>query len=178
MSLLPLPTDLEAPITLVERTERIVRVLESAAMEVGRELLEAKIDHPGEFMEWVGRCLPFGIDKAERLMAITKAFANSDPEVQAALPPAWSALYELSRLPSERLIQAIGTGEVYSSMTVVEAKAVATSAPPPARPPASPPIPRITTDIVVCELLRQPRKDLSPSLLTMLQEWLKREEAP
>lgn len=177
MSVLPLPTDLVVPIALAERTERIVRVLESAAMEVGRELLEAKAEHPGEFMEWVDRCLPFGIDKAERLMAITKAFANADPEVQAALPPAWSALYELSRLPSERLIQAVGTGEVYSSMTVIEAKAVVSTAPPPARPPASPPVPRITTDIVVCELLRQPRKDLSPSLLTLLTEWMKREES-
>lgn len=152
-------------LTLDERAHRIVALLERAAIDVGQELLEAKADHPGEFMAWVHEAMPFGIDKAERLMAVTKAFATCDHELRSLLPASWTVLFELSRLPTERLYAALEAGSVTPATTVTEAKAL--TAPNPLIT-----TPRLTTDVVATELLRLPRADLSPFLEGHLREWI------
>lgn len=149
-----------------ERTQRIISCLERAALEVGAELLAAKQEHPREFVAWVEGTLPFGIDKAERLMAITRCFADADPEIRAALPPAWSALYELTRLPSERLLPAIEAGAVHPDMTVAQAKALRSKG---FRVPEQP---RLTADIVARELVRFDRRDLSDEVRAALEDWI------
>lgn len=168
--------------SLDERRDRIMAVLESTALEIGDELLAAKREHPREFMAWVTRALPFGIDKAERLMAITRSFATVDPLVRASLPPAWTALYELSRLPIETVVVAIDRGEISPQMTVEDARELVTGhreAPKaekrtskPGPDPGFDPNPRLTTDIVARELLRTPREDLSATMETLLRLWL------
>lgn len=168
--------------TLDERRDRIIGIVESAALDVGAELLAAKKEHPREFMDWVGRSLPFGVDKAERLMAITRAFSTVEPEILASLPPAWTALFELSRLPIERVVVSIESGEIHPGMTVADARDLVTGereAPEtqkrtvkPGPEPGFDPNPRLTTDIVVRELLRTPRSDLSATMETLLRLWL------
>lgn len=164
------PTDLAYP-SLDERAERIIHVLEAAALEVGAELIAAKNDHPGRFVAWVETCLPFGLDKAERLMACTRAFATADDATRAALPPAWSALYELTRLPESRLRDAIDVGLVHPDMTVRDAKQLA-SGRAPEQPAPSTRETRLSCDIVARELMRYPRDELSDDVAGRLKEWL------
>ena len=168
--------------SLDERRDRIIEIVEHAALGVGAELLAAKREHPREFLAWVARSLPFGIDKAERLMAISRAFSTAPPELMASLPPAWTALFELSRLPIETLQVAVESGEILPEMTVEDARELVRldrDAPEPQRRTVKPgpdpgfdPNPRLTTDIIVRELLRTPREDLSPSMETLLLDWL------
>lgn len=186
MSALEIPDQPEQVPSLDERRDRIIAIVETAALQVGVELRQAKIEHPREFMEWVARSLPFGIDKAERLMAISRSFESVDAEVRAALPPAWTALFELSRLPIESVRVAVEVGDIHPQMTVADARELVSGhreAPQAERRPAKPgpepgfdPNPRLTTDIIVRELLRTPRSDLSGSMETLLRLWLDPEE--
>jgi len=107
---------------LEERKARILARLSATALEIGAELLAARTEHEGEFMAWVERELPFGIDKAERLMAISRSFAEVDPAVRGALPAAWTALYELQKLPPAALARSVDLGVVRPGMTVEQAK--------------------------------------------------------
>ena len=173
------PEPVEVVVPLEERAERIAEVFDRAALAVGAELIEAKREHPGRFMAWVSESLPFGIDTAERLMAITRTFANADPEILASLPRARSALFALTRLPSDRLRQAVESGEVTPRTTYREAlrlRDVAESEwepvelPPP--PESAAAEPRIAADIVAKELLRFSRSALSDDYAVRLRRWL------
>lgn len=165
---------------LDERAQRIVGHLERAAIEIGAELIEAKREHPGKFMAWVATELPFSIDKAERLMAITRTFANCDPEMRAALPKAHTTLFELTRLPADRLRRAVESGEVNPSITYREAMALRDVADPPEWEPIEmPPLepspasePRLGADLVAKELMRFPRGQLSDEMTVSLRRWL------
>lgn len=161
-------------VPLEDRRQRIIARFEACAVDIGAELIAAKAEHPGKFIAWVEAELPFGIDKAERLMAITRAFANPDPEIRAALPLAHTCLFELTRLPHERLRQAIEAGDVHPDMTVREAQALRDPEPypiPPVEPsPASEP--RIAADVLARELLRFPREQLSHDMANQLSVWL------
>ena len=170
-------------ISQLRRAQRgFLEIVEHAAIDVGWELIGAKREHPGRFMEWVARELPFGIDKAERIMAVTKAFATTDPEVQRALPSAWTTLFELSRLPIETVQLGVASGDVNPTMTRADARQLVHGtpdepvfAPRPATPGPKPgfdPNPRLTTEIVVTELLRLPRTDLSDDTALLLHQWL------
>lgn len=166
----------EHPITLEERTDRIVGIVESAAIDVGHELIAAKADHPGRFCAWVDECLPFGIDKAERLMAVTRAFANATPDMLDALPThAYSTLFELTRLPAARLQLAINNGDVHPDMTYRDARSLHDDEPLPDDPdeaPAERAQPRITADVVASELIRHPAANLSRDVEIALRRWL------
>lgn len=164
----------EVVVPLEERTQRIYGALETAAMDIGAELLAAKVEHPGRFMEWVSTALPFGIDKAERLMAITRAFDNADPEIRQALPSAYSAMCELARLPHDRLRAHIESGDVHPDMTVREARALHQPNPIPLPEPTVSPLaePRIAADVIATELIRHPRHMLSDDIADVLAAWL------
>jgi hypothetical protein len=168
-----LPTETN-PISLEERRNRIAAVLNEASLIVGRELIAAKAEHPGTFVSWVEDELPFGIDKAERLMAITRAFASSDDKIRAALPSAYSALYELSRMPTDRLRDHIANGDIGPGTTVRDCRQLVNGAPP-ADEPILPPIkpePRIGAEVMAKELMRHPRGDLSDTTTAALYRWL------
>jgi hypothetical protein len=176
-------TALPAPIlSLEQRRENIVEKLQKAALDVGFELISAKYDHPGRFIAWVEAELPFGVDKAERLMAIARSFADLAPESRNLLPPAWSALFELSRLPSERFQEALEAGEVHPGLTVAQSRALADRSPEihpnhhPVRiqPPETGPKPGLTCNAVAAALTKLPRGDLSPEMEGQLRTWLDR----
>ena len=152
---------------------------DTAALTIGAELIEAKREHPGQFMTWVAEALPFGIDTAERLMAVTRTFANADPEVLASLPRARTTLFALTRLPADRLRQAIESGEVTPHTTYREALALRDAAESEWEPvdmpepqPSQASEPRITADIVAKELLRFPVGALSDDYVVRLRRWL------
>lgn len=107
---------------LEERKARILGVLDDASIQIGLELMLAKEQHTGRFTRWVTEELPFGLDRAERLMMIARAFNDVDPSVKNMLPSAWTALYELAKVPPRALVRSIELGDVTPQMTVADAR--------------------------------------------------------
>jgi hypothetical protein len=71
----------------------------------------------GEFLKMIEHDLPFTASTAQRLMKIA-----ADPKIANAaraqlLPPAWGALYELTKLPAATFEQAAASGTINPSMT-------------------------------------------------------------
>lgn len=170
------------PLTLEDRYSRIMAVMDRAAILVGEELRAAKHEHPRQFTKWVSDYLPFGLDKAERLMAIARAFRTADETVLAALPPAWTALYELAKLDRRDILERIEAGDIQPRMTVAEAKKVLADKhrrdeEPDIAEQFEPrkPQPSLTVDIVARELTFLPRHDLSPDVAARLKAWLNEE---
>lgn len=168
--------------SLDERRDRIIALVSDAALDVGAELIAAKKEHPGEFLQWVATQLPFGIDKAERLMSISRAFGTADPLVLAALPPAWTALFELARLPIDVVAESIESGAIAPQMTVSDARQLVSGhreAPVPqirrAKPGPDPgfdPNVRLNPDHLASELVRCERQSLSEPVEYLLRKWL------
>lgn len=161
-------------VTLEERAWRISQSYDRCAIEIGNELIHAKAEHPGRFTEWIADSLPFGIDQAERLMAITRCFATADPETKAALPTPKSALFELTRLPADRLQTAIANGDVHPGITTREARQLVNGdkVDLPETKPSQARETRIGADIVAKELMRFPRGQLSDDYVIQLRRWL------
>jgi hypothetical protein len=178
----PIALPAEVVMSLEERTWRIHQHAEDAAIEIGQELIAAKAEHPGRFTEWVTAELPFGIDVAERIMAISACAHLTDPSIRASLPSAYSALYQLSRPPIHRLRQGITNGEVHPDMTYREASEWAsqnTNGRPPVEvpPPSASPLgdraePRISAEVLAKELMRYPTGSLSGEMTVKLRTWL------
>lgn len=170
----------ELIVTLEQRAQNVYQALEVAASTIGAELLDAKREHPGKFMAWVEESLPFGIDKAERLMAVTRAFATAPPEMRDSLPNKYSTLFELSRLPAERLQRAIEAGQVTPDTTYREARALRDAADSPEWErvelpevtPSPAAEPRLSAEIVAKELMRFPVSNLSGEMVVALRRWL------
>ncbi len=83
-----------------------------AIFRAGRLLLEAKerVAH-GEWLDVIDGS-PFALSTAEKLMAIARHPLISNSSVRRILPPAWTTLYELSRLPDPVLDRAISDGAI------------------------------------------------------------------
>jgi hypothetical protein len=81
-------------------------------IEGGCVLIEAKdaLDH-GDFLEMLAD-IPLDEAKAERLMAIAKHPILSDSAHVRNLPPSYSTLYELTKLPNEKLKAMIAAGRI------------------------------------------------------------------
>lgn len=168
--------------SLDERRDRILAIFGEAVYEAGAELLAAKREHPREFLAWVARSLPFGIDKAERMMTIARAFGDADEAMKAALPRKWTPLFELARLPIGEVQRSIETGEITPEMTVRDARRLVTgrSEPPellPKRPRPGPapgfdPNPRLDADLLASELVRRDRCTLSGPVEYLLRQWI------
>jgi hypothetical protein len=62
---------------------------------------------------------PFSMRTGYMLIAIAEAFCNS--VAKDSLPTSWGTLYELTRIPAERLQALIDAGTVHALMTRVEA---------------------------------------------------------
>jgi hypothetical protein len=97
----------------------------SAFLKLGRMLSAAKeaLKH-GEFLKMIEDDLPFTASTAQRLMKIA-----ADPKIANAaraqlLPPAWGALYELTKVPEHTFDEAVATGAINPKMTREDAKAI------------------------------------------------------
>lgn len=89
-------------------------------IEAGRLLIEAKAacEH-GEFLRLfndhsnpVDGCLPFGRRTGHMLREIAGCTVLSNGKHISNLPTSWGALYDLSRIPEQDLIDAIESGRV------------------------------------------------------------------
>jgi hypothetical protein len=94
-------------------------------LRVGALLHEARDLDPGGFQGWVDERLPFGYDKARRLIAIHLAYRELPEEAVRNLPRPWQAMYALRHWAGGRLPQAIESGEVGPHTTQRDALALA-----------------------------------------------------
>jgi len=117
---------------------------------VGLRLIEAKAacDH-GEFLrlfrghkDAVADPVPFGVNSADRLMAIARSEVLSNCDQSHNLPASWQTLYELSRLDDEQIAAGIKAGEITPDMTRGEAAALRSD---PIERPETPPHEEIVT---------------------------------
>lgn len=85
--------------------------------ETGRLLNAAKdvLAH-GDWLEMVGRDLPFSAGTAQRLMRIALDPRLSDAAHGPLLPPSWRTLYELTRLPDDALEVSFADGTIHPEM--------------------------------------------------------------
>lgn len=122
------PADAEAlpPAALAEIARPIRDRWQAAALaivETGLLLIEARANLPhGQFESMVESELPFGASTARMLMAIARHEWLANRQHVDVLPPAWSTLYELSRLPGEALQQAFSDGLIRPDMERSDAK--------------------------------------------------------
>jgi hypothetical protein len=84
-----------------------------AFLETGRLLIEAKdaLDH-GEFEAMVRLKLPFDPSVARKLMVIARHPVLSNRAHAHVLPPSWTTLYELTKLPDETLLPKTKDGSI------------------------------------------------------------------
>jgi hypothetical protein len=94
-----------------------------AIVETGKILTEAKdaLDH-GLFLKMIETELPFSADTAQRLMRIACHSILSDAANSRHLPPNWTTLCELSRLPDELTLAKIKSGEIHPRLDGSHAK--------------------------------------------------------
>jgi N6-adenosine-specific RNA methylase IME4 len=88
-----------------------------ANFETGRLLIEAKASMPhGDFLNMIERDLPFGARTAQMLMKIGSDQRLANAKYVSCLPPHWGTLYELTKLPDDRLTAMLATGEIHPEM--------------------------------------------------------------
>jgi hypothetical protein len=94
-------------------------------IDAGGRLLQAKISHPGEFVEWL-RTKPAGLSVRQSyyLMDIAQTFGHLDLHMRANLPAETTTLRELARLPRDKVDGAIEAGEITPDMRTKDARAL------------------------------------------------------
>ncbi len=174
--------------SLTAYRDQIAGVLNATAIDIGTILIEAKHRHPREFMQWVAAELPFSYEKAQRLMAISRAFRSLPEEQRQHLPAPWTTLFTLSALGTQGAAEAIEAGAISPTMTNQAALGLigrdAAPAPKPKRgdPPGPPPGQvggsgaRPGLGLLLREVLRYDPSDLAPYQRQALDEWLRGEE--
>ncbi len=102
---------------LVDNITRTWSSMVSGIVNTGRLLaeLKAQTEH-GEWLNVVQERLPFGVDTAQKLMAIADHPVISNSERARFLPPRWSILAEMVRLDADTLDTAIRKGVIHPGM--------------------------------------------------------------
>lgn len=97
--------------------ERLVDAVE-AVLEVGEMLITAKTELAhGEFTSMVREDLGWSPRTAQRFMAIARHPTLSKATNASLLPPSWTTLAELARVPAKRLEEAIENGLIKPDMS-------------------------------------------------------------
>jgi len=113
------------PERLLEIEVEVFEAVDRMCLRVGELLYEAQqLDRAG-FQSWVEDRMPFGFDKARRLVAIYLAYRELPAETIARLPRPWQAMFVLRRWSTGRLVDAIDSGEIGPDTTVKDALRIA-----------------------------------------------------
>jgi hypothetical protein len=88
---------------------------------IGRDLLQAKAEHPREFLSWVSGAVGMSVDTAERLMHVGRTLGSLDSATLRNFPSDRTVLYKLARLDPPQLTQAIETGRINPGLRRKEA---------------------------------------------------------
>jgi hypothetical protein len=95
------------------------------ALRIGALLRAARVECPETFTAWVEFDLPFGLDTARRLMAISEAYEKLPAEMLEQLPRPWQALYALRVLPPDEMRALTEAGVITPDMTTEQARQAA-----------------------------------------------------
>jgi hypothetical protein len=114
-----------SPSRLDEIELEVFETIDRMCLRVGALLYEARELDPSGFQFWVETRMPFGYDKARRLIAIHLAYRDLPESVISGLPRPWQALYALRHWAGGRLDKAIEAGEIGEQSTVKDALALA-----------------------------------------------------
>lgn len=90
-------------------------------LRVGALLAEARSLDPAGFKTWVNDRMPFGFDKARRLIAIHMAYSELPADKVEQLPKPWQALYALAPHAQGKVLEALEAGEIGPDTTQEEA---------------------------------------------------------
>ena len=150
----------------------IIGEVDRMALKVGAILRAARAEHPETFRAWVENDLPFGLDTAKRLMAISEAYEKLPAATLEQLPRPWQALYALRALPLGELQAAVDAGVVTAGMTENEAKAVARRWRTGTSAPMSSTTRHHRADIAAGALMEFTPADMNPYVLRALRRWL------
>jgi hypothetical protein len=154
---------------LEEITAAIYDDLDTVVLSVGEKLQWAFDHFRDDYDRWVRDCLPFGLDAARRMRMIWKAALLLPPETLAQLPRAWQAMFALTRLPVDVLVEAVEVGDVHPGLTVVESCAVTR------RLSGRETRTLSEADLLVGRLVRLRPKELSPEAFALINDWLNAE---
>lgn len=162
---------------LDEYKSRILREVDGVALRVGRLLREAKQMAPDEFDEWVINDLPFGLETARRLVAISAAYEKFPAETLAQMPRPWQAMYALKALPASTIERGVADGAIHPDMTVKAAREFARTKRGGRKwTLADSDGPR--ADVIAGSLMQFPASSLTPSVRRAIAAWLERATAP
>lgn len=164
--------DVSRAVTLDDYKLQIVNDIDRMALRVGRLLRDARAAHPSTFRAWVDTDLPFGLETARRLMAISEAFETLPKATLAQLPHPWQAMFALRALPPAVLQQAIDAGELSPTTTERAAKGVARRWRTGNTEPLASRTRHHRADIAAGALMEFTPADLNPNVLRALRKWL------
>lgn len=119
------PTDSGLVLTADQWADRIRAHLGEAVegiLGAGRDLVASKqqLGH-GRFTRMVEERLPFSVRTGQMLMAIAGHGTLSNANHGSLLPPSWRTLYELSRLPTDVVEEALQSGVIRADLERQEA---------------------------------------------------------
>ena len=106
---------------LKEIEDEVYSSIDRMCLRVGELLAEARALNPAGFKKWVEARMPFGYDKARRLIAIHLAYRELPEDKVAQLPLPWQALYALAPFAQGRLQKALDDGEIGPETTQAQA---------------------------------------------------------
>lgn len=155
-------------LTLDQIGAEIYQTIDRMALRVGELLVHARqMVKRSEYERWVAEELPFGLDKAKRLRAIYLAFSELPEDTVKKLPRPWQALYALSSVPKEELVEALAAGDVHAEMTVAEARGAARELKGQTQPRVS------QADALIGRLVTYESAEMSTEARTLLEDWLR-----
>jgi hypothetical protein len=144
-------------------------------LRLGELLWEAREIDPGGFRDWVEERMPFGYDKARRLVAIYLAYRELPADVQAQLPRPWQAMFALRRWAGGRLNEAIAAGEIGPDTTVQQALTTAKKWSNDSYPdPVDLPVRYQRADLLAGRLMATSPDDLDADVYRALTRWVQR----
>lgn len=144
-------------------------------LTVGALLAEARSIDPSGFKAWVEERMPFGYDKASRLVAIHVAYSELPADVLERLPLPWQAMFALRHWAGGRLEQAVAVGEVGPDTTVSGALALARKWSSDSHKPDDVLSSRYGRgDLLAGKLMTTDPGDMNPDVARALTRWLSR----
>jgi hypothetical protein len=173
-----MPSDLSE---LTPYRERVAGGLNGAAIEIGAIRIEAQYPQPRAVTAWVEAEMPFGVEKARQLMAISRAFRELPAEQRDSLPAPWTTLFALTHLERPALEAGITEGIISPQTTKAQALALTGKAPAEEPKPRSwksgPPKGavakgRMPPSVLIRELQRHAPDDLTAEQRESLYSWL------
>lgn len=159
----------QIPSGLEEITERIYSRIDRFALDLGAELDEAFRLRPDIYEQWVVECLPFGLDKARRLRMIHRAFETLPDDVMARMPRPWQAMFAISRLPADVIVDRVADGTIHEGLTVRETNELVADIKHPGGTRR-----HSEADLVIGRLVGLPPESVSGDALGLLRGWLDR----